>query len=214
MDLAMTDSSEWLTLGEAADRLGVHPNTLRRWADQGRIPFMLTLGGHRRFGLHQIEELLAEQQQQVDVKRVAELWITTTLATMRANLSAGEDPRWVTEFDSNDRSQKRVLGRRMMELLLQYVSGDAHDEIILAEARSMGTAYAEGSMAAGLSVTMALRAILFFRDTLTVTVFDLPDGLHIPPSEQKRLLGRTTDLLDQVELAIVASYEAAGSATN
>lgn len=209
----MSDGIEWLSLGEAAGRLGVHANTLRRWADQGRIPCMLTLGGHRRFATHHIEELLAERQQQPE-PQVADLWITATLATMRTNLSANGDARWVAEFDSRDRSQKRVLGRRMLDLLLQYVSHDDRDEMVLAEARSMGTAYAESSLAAGLSVTTALRAILFFRDTLTTTIFDLPNGYHIAPGEQKRLLGRTADLLDNVELAIVETYEAAGSAAS
>lgn len=209
----MADDDEWLTLGEAADRLGVHANTLRRWTDQGRIPFMLTLGGHRRFAVQQIEDLLAEQQQQPDHQQVGELWIAATLATMRANLSAHEGAPWLDEFDNRDRSQKRVLGRRMMELLFQFVSRTDHDEMLLAEARSMGAAYAESSIAAGLSITVAMRAILFFRDTLTVTVFELPDGIHISSSEQKRMLGRTTDLLDQVELAIVETYEATDSTT-
>ena len=39
----------WLTLTQAAKRLNVHPTTLRRWTNNGEIPFMLTPGGHRRF---------------------------------------------------------------------------------------------------------------------------------------------------------------------
>jgi excisionase family DNA binding protein len=42
-------ASEWLTLGGAADYLGVAQGTLRRWADQGRLPAFYTPGGHRRF---------------------------------------------------------------------------------------------------------------------------------------------------------------------
>ena len=40
---------EWLTLGGAAAYLGVANGTLRRWADQGRVPAFYTPGGHRRF---------------------------------------------------------------------------------------------------------------------------------------------------------------------
>ena len=42
-------ASEWLTLGGAAGYLGVAKGTLRRWADQGRVPAFYTPGGHRRF---------------------------------------------------------------------------------------------------------------------------------------------------------------------
>jgi excisionase family DNA binding protein len=42
-------ASEWLTLGGAAGYLGVARGTLRRWADEGRVPAFYTPGGHRRF---------------------------------------------------------------------------------------------------------------------------------------------------------------------
>ena len=42
-------ASEWLTLGGASDYLGVAKGTLRRWADEGRVPAFYTPGGHRRF---------------------------------------------------------------------------------------------------------------------------------------------------------------------
>jgi excisionase family DNA binding protein len=39
----------YLTPSEAAKRLHVSPNTIARWANEGRIPCVVTLGGHRRF---------------------------------------------------------------------------------------------------------------------------------------------------------------------
>jgi excisionase family DNA binding protein len=44
-----------LTLTEAAAELGVSTQTLRRWADAGRIPVLRTLGGRRRFRPKDIE---------------------------------------------------------------------------------------------------------------------------------------------------------------
>ena len=40
--------------------LDVSPTTLRRWADSGDIPFIKTTGGHRRYQLSYIKEMLAE----------------------------------------------------------------------------------------------------------------------------------------------------------
>lgn len=40
---------EMLTASEAAALLSVSPKTLARWARDGGIRFMVTLGGHRRF---------------------------------------------------------------------------------------------------------------------------------------------------------------------
>ena len=39
----------FLTPGQAARILGVSPKTVNRWANEGRLPCAVTLGGHRRF---------------------------------------------------------------------------------------------------------------------------------------------------------------------
>lgn len=43
------EEEEYLTPGEAARILHVSPKTISRWADRGLVPYVVTLGGHRRF---------------------------------------------------------------------------------------------------------------------------------------------------------------------
>jgi excisionase family DNA binding protein len=50
---------EYLSRAEVAQLLGVSPNTVSRWAREGRLTCQLTLGGHRRFDSRRIEELRA-----------------------------------------------------------------------------------------------------------------------------------------------------------
>jgi excisionase family DNA binding protein len=49
-----------LRAAEVADILYVSPKTVSRWAKEGKLPFMKTLGGHRRYPAAKIREL-AEQ---------------------------------------------------------------------------------------------------------------------------------------------------------
>jgi excisionase family DNA binding protein len=49
-----------VTLGEAAEALGVSTSTVRRWADTGRIHVVRTSGGHRRFPASELRRLAAE----------------------------------------------------------------------------------------------------------------------------------------------------------
>lgn len=55
-----------LTLKEASERLGVHPNTLRNWEEQGVIRLMRLPGSqHRRVPLSEVERLLAQMHAQI-----------------------------------------------------------------------------------------------------------------------------------------------------
>lgn len=44
---------------DAAELLGVHRDTVTRWADEGKLPCWVTPGGHRRFRRSDVEALLA-----------------------------------------------------------------------------------------------------------------------------------------------------------
>ena len=47
----------YLTRADVARLLGVSPNTVTRWAREGRLPSQVTLGGHHRFELAVIEQI-------------------------------------------------------------------------------------------------------------------------------------------------------------
>lgn len=51
------DDHDYLTSGEVARLLHVSPKTISRWAAQGRIPSLVTLGGHRRFRRRDVNEI-------------------------------------------------------------------------------------------------------------------------------------------------------------
>lgn len=53
----MIETTTYLTRSEVARLLGVSPNTVTRWAREGRLPCQVTLGGHHRFDRSVIEEI-------------------------------------------------------------------------------------------------------------------------------------------------------------
>ena len=50
-------ASRFLTRSEVSRLLGVSPNTVTRWAREGRLPCQVTLGGHHRFERELVEQL-------------------------------------------------------------------------------------------------------------------------------------------------------------
>lgn len=68
MAMAEASSSKgdvYIRTAEAARILRVSPKTVSRWAKQGKLPHVVTLGGHRRFPAGAIEELADELASQL-----------------------------------------------------------------------------------------------------------------------------------------------------
>ena len=53
---------DWLTLGQAAEYLGVAQSTIRKWSDSGRLPAFYTPGGHRRFRRSDLDAFLSSSR--------------------------------------------------------------------------------------------------------------------------------------------------------
>ena len=51
------EAPRYLRTAEVADILHVSPKTVSRWAKEGKLPFLKTLGGHRRYPEAKIREL-------------------------------------------------------------------------------------------------------------------------------------------------------------
>ena len=66
----MPEAERTMTLGEAAEALGLSTSTLRRWADANRIRAIRTSGGHRRFPAREVQRLSAAQHKPVVVRTV------------------------------------------------------------------------------------------------------------------------------------------------
>ena len=54
----------YLLPAEVAELLSVSPKTVSRWAKEGKLPFMKTLGEHRRYPEAQIRQLVDELRQE------------------------------------------------------------------------------------------------------------------------------------------------------
>jgi excisionase family DNA binding protein len=57
---AAPDLPRYLRTAEVAAILHVSPKTVSRWAKEGKLPFLKTLGGHRRYPAAEIRQLIDE----------------------------------------------------------------------------------------------------------------------------------------------------------
>lgn len=200
---------QWLSLGEAARALGVHPATLRRWADQDHITPHITPGGHRRFKREDLLAFSNRQRKLVVTQNVERLLAAQALTHTRQHIASHHDDRWLSAIPEDDRERKRILGRRLMGLLLQYASSadDGDDQRLLKEIRLIGCEHARLAMAEGTSLSAALQASLFFRDTLDEVTIEIGETAQLGSQSKVRLQSRINKVLNVFELALAETYE-------
>jgi excisionase family DNA binding protein len=205
----MVQPDEWLSLKQAAKRLGVHPGTLRRWADDGEIPVMLTPGGHRRFAEADIQNFAEQRRRLRVVSGLEQIWADHALKTARTEITTHHEQPWLSVFDEQDRENKRLLGRRLMGLILQYISLDEGGDDLVEEARAIGRVHAEKALQLGQPLADAMQAMLFFRDTMVEVAMQLPEVAHVRPETNQRLMRRINVILNAVQLAAADTFDQA-----
>lgn len=201
------NKEDWLPLKQAAERLGVHATTLRRWADDGELPTLLTPGGHRRFAIADIDRFADQHRRLRTLPGLERIWAEQALIQTRKEIVDHPNVPWLAAFNEEDRERKRALGRRLMGLMLQYVSLSEGGDDILEEARAIGREHAENALGLRLPLVEAIQAMLFFRDTMVEVAVQLPEVAHVRPVANTKLLRRINLLLNAVQLAIAETYD-------
>ncbi len=159
-------STTWVGLGEASRILGIAPGTLRRWADDGRIPVFTTPGGHRRFSRTIISALLpvARTHRPALARLGASPERMARAYRSRGTVSSAGRP-WINGLPEAVREVFRARGREMVSLLLEHL--DAADADAAAEslraASELAAAYGRESAAQGASLGEAVERFLWFR---------------------------------------------------
>jgi excisionase family DNA binding protein len=193
----------WLTLDQASKRLGVHPTTLRRWANEGAIEVFVTPGGHRRFSSEALDRF-AKEHQRTNLPARQPAWADHAIAHARENL---REQRWVVGYDESERENQRYLGRRLMGLVLQFVAHPGEDPGLMAEARIIGVQHAQNAMKNGRTLQDLLNALSFFRVTLLEAVLlEIPRSGRIRTEADAHLLHRIERLVGEVQAGVVELY--------
>jgi hypothetical protein len=94
-----------------------------------------------------------------------------------------------------------------MGVVLHYINQPHDDAELLAEARRIGGNYAVLARRAGMPITAALEAALFFRDSLVDAAMQLSDEVHPRAAGRAGLLRRISRVANEVHLAVAAGYE-------
>ena len=194
----------WVNLGRACEILGVNESTVRRWADSGEIRCFRTPGGHRRFAeadLHALTRNGRRPERELE---------SAAVNRIRRELKAGRDgAAWYSTIEEEERDALRPLGRRLVELVGEYLSGHGDQDAIRREVDDIGHRYGELLVDRETPLLRAVEAFTFFRRSLDQTAKQLAERKRMSGDEAAKAREQIAMLADRVLLGVTSAYERA-----
>jgi excisionase family DNA binding protein len=197
---------DWLSLGEAAQLLGVHPSTVRQWSNLGALPVHRTKGGHRRYQRSEIEIWMQSQRTNTPVDH--DKVVRSMLNSMRFQISEGclEEEIWYRKLDKEARLEYRNSSRTLLQGLICYLNSE--DERAVAEADAVGYEYGLVGRRNNLSSVESTQAMLFFRNMLIDAMLSVYEGASIcSPNAWGEMFRKVNHFTDRILIKILQTYE-------
>ena len=200
----------WLALGAASRLVGVGPDTLRRWADSGKVQSYQTPGGHRRFLRSSLELMInAPRRPRYGVERLPDS--TQMMAGelhRRVSRTGYAGQPWQARLNAEQRDEFRRWGQRTFTLVVEYVAASkkAERRLLLEEAEKMGALYGAEASRAGLTLAETVEAFLFFRSPVLDAIVGQLRRRSADVSEVTAAFHEANAAIDSVLSALVSSH--------
>ena len=206
MSTGQTADGATVGLSGAAAIAGVSVSTLRRWADEGRIPSFRTAGGHRRFRVRDLQQALLPARHAGDE---VEVFGDLAATRIRRQLAAPRtrDLDWLGGIDEHGRERLGLLGRHLLTTIEEYLARRRPRAAVLAEARQFGLLYGRELASARFTVRQAVEAFTFFRRSLEEAARRYAFQTQNTPQEIDDLRDQLDVLNDRVLLGIAEAYD-------
>jgi excisionase family DNA binding protein len=192
--------------------VGVDPDTLRRWADEGRVEAYVTPGGHRRFDRRKIEALIATRRPRsrplaslgASPERLARAYRRKYTADIAAHHQVAAD-------DTDERERYRRDGRLLVEALVAHL--DADDGIERdrseAEATALVDDLARRLATSGTSLTESVGLFVAARRPFLDELTGLGRRRALDSARLAALYENASGLLDRLLLRLIETHQEA-----
>ena len=213
---AVPAALRWLSLGPASRLVGVDPDTLRRWADEGRVEAYVTPGGHRRFERRAIDALVATRRP--GRRPLASLGASPERLTRayQRSYSADTAAHQVPAGDSAERERYRRDGRLLVEALVAHLDAAEADADARARAEADATALvddlARRLATAGTSLTEAVGLFVAARRPFLDELTGLGRRRALDAARLAALYENASGLLDRLLLRLISTFQEAAQA--
>jgi excisionase family DNA binding protein len=215
-DASSIRSGRWLSLGPASQLLGVDPDTLRRWADDGRVAAWMTPGGHRRFDRAALERLAADRGGRA-VRPLSTMGASSARLTRayRQHYAADNEgrPRETTASAvvDGEREAYRRDGRRLIAGLIAFLDARPGDTRTRARLEAEACAVVDDQAArlarSDTSLTEAVSRFVLARQPFLAELARVGRRRSLDPTRLADLYGDASALLDRLLLRFIETHQ-------
>ena len=198
-------TEKWLSLSGAANVLGVHPSTVRLWSDKGILPVHKTQGGHRRYKQNEISLWAQSNHKPHEIE--PERMMQEVTKNVRMQISEGrlQAEVWYQKLDEDARMQYRMSARSLFHGLMTYMATEGADAE--SEAYAIGYEYASRAHRYSLNYVDAVRAFLFFRNTLIDSVIKVYQEANVPSGQPAETFGKMYVFTDDILVSLLQTFQ-------
>lgn len=196
-----------VSISEASHILGVSEAALRQWTDEGKLRAFITPGGHRRYLRAELKKFMVSHQKVHGIKDlVAELEDTAGLHREigRTYLSPTS---WHNQLSQESQEHLADLGRRLLNLIIRYITEPSKREEIVKLARNVGDSHGETLAKLGLPLTDAVEAFILHRNPIMNAATHLVRKREAFNKRVVEAIPLVTHLMDEALVSLVAAHQ-------
>jgi excisionase family DNA binding protein len=200
-----------LSLGPASKVLGIHPDTLRRWADEGRIETFLSLGGHRRFDRRELERVRSSRRPG-SVQPLSSLGATPdrlSRAYRRSYTTESEARSARSAVPAGDHEAFRTDGRGLVASLVAYLDASEPGDRQTAEsaAAALTDDLARRLAAGGISLTESVGLFVAARRPFLSELGVIARRRALDAERISAMFEEASALLDRLLVRLIAVHQ-------
>lgn len=196
-----------VTISEASQMLGVSEASLRQWTDEGKIRAFITPGGHRRYSIANLKKFKGSHQRVLGIKDLAiELENTTPLLRGIARKSPSTT-LWYNELSRDSQEHLAHLGRRLLDLIVRYVTDPPKREETIKLARDVGHGFGETLASSGLPLINSVETFILHRHPIMNAVTHLLQKREAYTRRVIEAIPLVAQVLDEALVSLVEAHQ-------
>lgn len=194
-------------ISEASHILGVSEAALRQWTDDGKIKAFITPGGHRRYSKEELKKFLTLRQKKLGIKDLAAEIENTIPLHRELSRTYLNSTSWYDRLDKDARERLGDLSRRLLKLIIRYITEPLKREEIINLARDIGRSFGQLLAQLGLPLNDSIEAFIVHRVPLLNAATSIIRKREAYNGRLIEAISKVDYIMDEVLVALVSARE-------